>query len=222
MPPAGSWGADARALNGGEPLPATLPNPTTSGAPEPTGAADPGNGGDEHQDTSNEPADDGGQPGELKIHTPDNIRELRSADGMRKLYGAQTTYAGVDFESALGPHVELPQDIKDAVAQEWREMAMDFGASVGETREFLAHAQHAAANPVSDEQAATWRQQASDQLYRTYGRDTQRVLEDTRKLIARDPRVVYLLDQSRLGDRPETVLMFARLSQQERKKGRLK
>lgn len=141
---------------------------------------------------------------------------------MRKLYGAQTTYAGVDFESALGPALDLPENVKDAVAHEWREMAMDLGASVSETREFLAHAQHVAANPVSDEQAATWRQQASEQLYRTYGQDTQRVLEDARKLIARDPRVARILDHSRLGDRPETVMLFARLAQQERKKGRLK
>ncbi|WP_316884056.1 hypothetical protein [Ralstonia flatus] len=226
MPSTGSWSDDARRHYGGNPAPAA-----SAEAPEHPEAM-----GTSSTAEVTEDSDTGAVPQEQKesntsqqreVHssepnTPDNVKALRSADVTRKLYSPQTTYADVDFESAIASLPDLSDDVRAAAAREYREMVADLGATTSEAQQLLSHAEHAAKNPPSEEQASEWRAQATRQLVQAYGKEATQVLADAQQLVSRDPRIAKVLEVSRIGDRPETVMLFARLAQQERKKGRLR
>lgn len=225
-PPSGSWSDDARRHYGGDPEPAPSAEAPEHG--ETTGTQSTADAA-----MSDDPADISQQQGESntsqqrEVHssepnTPDNVKALRSADVTRKLYSPQTTYAEVDFESAIASLPDLSDDVRAAAAREYREMVADLGATTSEAQQLLSHAEHAAKNPPSEEQASEWRTQATKQLVQTYGKEATKVLADAQRLVSRDPRIAKVLEVSRIGDRPETVMLFARLAQQERKKGRLR
>lgn len=148
---------------------------------------------------------------------PDAVRELREADDDRRMYSPQRTYAQV-----------VKDDVADdeqtrMVKAESRNVLADLSMSDGEAREVVQLFNTELANGLpSDETAAAWQAEALESVVRQYGKDAPARIAAARALVARDPRVQRLLDDTKLGSNPRVVHMLIDKAQSERLQGRLK
>lgn len=141
---------------------------------------------------------------------PDAVRELRENDDARRLFSPQTTYRDViKIDDAW------PEENK-AAAAEWREIAADVGLSVSDTSE-LADIIYGTKEIPSAEVLVGWEREALDDLRREYGeKGAQQALADAQRLIARDPRVAYMLEETGLGSHPKFVAHVVRAARSQR------
>lgn len=158
------------------------------------------------------------------IDIPENIKALRGADGTRKMYSPQGTYAAVlpdDLWASEESAKDIPEPVQRAAIAELREMAADVAMSNDDVRALQSIALQIPEAP-SDADRIAWREQAITRLNETYGNGAAQAFRDARAFIAQDPRRAQILDAKGLGDHPDTVLMVARLARQARMQGKLK
>lgn len=148
---------------------------------------------------------------------PDAIRELRD-DPLRRMFGAQGTYASVQLEEAM-KDVATDPAIKTAAATEFREIFADIGASPQDARELVDAASRLHAEPMTPERDATNANDAIGALNREFGNDAASALKAARQMVTRDPRLARMLDASRLGNDPAVVVKLAYLARSQRARG---
>lgn len=165
-----------------------------------------------------QPAEQAPDPVVAAFAAPDNIRELREADLARRMFSPQKSLAdAIPDPDPLEAGDALEQH--KAIAAELREMAADAGIGTLDIPEFKAAAREA--RTATPEQRAGWRGQASAALRQQYGKEAEAVLNDARRLVARDPRAGMVLDAMGVGDHPRVVMKLAELARRERLAGRL-
>lgn len=148
---------------------------------------------------------------------PDAVRELRD-DPLRRMFSPQGTFASVQLEEAMRD-VALPAELKTAAAIEFREIFADIGASPQDAHELVNAVSVFSAEPVTAERDASNANDAIGLLNQHFGNDAANALKDAQQMIARDPRIVKMLDQSRLGNDPKTVLKIAQLARSAKLRG---
>ncbi|MFM0513095.1 hypothetical protein [Paraburkholderia sp. RL17-373-BIF-A] len=148
---------------------------------------------------------------------PPAIAELRD-DPLRRMFGAQGTYASVQLEESM-KDVALDPAIKTAAATEFREIFADLGASPQDARELVDAAARCTAEPMTTERDASNKNAAIELLSQHFGNDAKSALADAVQMIARDPRLSRMLDQTRLGNDPQTVLKVAQLARSAKMRG---
>jgi len=148
---------------------------------------------------------------------PDAIRELRD-DPLRRLFSPQGTYAGVQLESAMESWTAAPE-VKAAAAAEYREIFADMGASPSDAQEIVDAASRFTAEPMTAERDASNTNAAIQLLNEHFGKDWPSALQAAQQMIARDPRLTRMLDTSRLGNDPQTVLKIAQLARSAKMRG---
>jgi hypothetical protein len=167
---------------------------------------------------SAKPAD---TPAPPKAEVPKEIQELRDQDSARRLYTPQATYRDALPDNLLAEAPDLPAEVQSAVVAEFREMAADFQASTQDVAE-VRRAINSVTAPPSTEQRAQWHDEIVERLNAEYGTGAKQALRDAHKLIARDARMVKILNHNGVGDHPDLVLKFARLARTARLNGKLK
>lgn len=160
---------------------------------------------------------DDGERGTQLDPVPDAIRELRD-DPLRRMFSPQGTFAGVQLEDAMKDVAAAPE-LKTAAAAEYREIFADFGASPQDAHELVDTARRFGAEPMSAERDASNTNAAIEVLNQHFGNDAKAALADAQQMIARDPRLVRMLDASRLGNDPQTVLKIAQLARSAKMRG---
>ncbi|SEI96364.1 hypothetical protein [Paraburkholderia diazotrophica] len=158
---------------------------------------------------------------DAKSHIPDAIRELRD-DPLRRMFGAQGTFAQVPLEEGM-QNIGLQPDTVKAIATEFREVFADLGASPDDAKQLVIFAaQHNANMPVDNAADARLAASAADALVRQYGSEADSALRDAQRFVARDPRLGRMLDETRLGNDPQTVLKVVQLARSAKMRGELK
>ncbi|MDR5743275.1 hypothetical protein QCE73_08920 [Caballeronia sp. LZ029] len=152
------------------------------------------------------------EPGKPEL--PDAIRELRD-DPTRRMFSPQGTFASVPLEDAMA-NVAADPEVKAAVAHEFREIFEDIGASPQDAHELVTAARAFTAEPVTPERDASNVNSAIDALNRQYGKDAKSALATAQAMINRDPRLAQMLDRTRLGNDPKTVLKIVALARSNR------
>jgi len=150
---------------------------------------------------------------------PDAIRELRD-DPLRRMFGAQGTYASVQLEAAM-KDVATDPAIKTAAASEFREIFADIGASTQDAQEIVDAASRLHAEPMTPERDAANVNDAIDALNREFGNDATSALKAAQQMVLRDPRLKAMLEASRLGNEPAVVVKLAHLARSQRARGKL-
>jgi hypothetical protein len=151
---------------------------------------------------------------------PDNIKALREADAERRLYTAEKTYSGVQIEAAMKDAAFSPE-LKTAVAAEYREIFADVGASPQDAQEIVDAASRFSVEPMTPERDAANANDAIGALNREFGNDAADALKAAQQMVTRDPRLVRMLDESRLGNDPAIVVKLAHLARSQRARGKL-
>ncbi|WP_227243989.1 hypothetical protein [Paraburkholderia caribensis] len=148
---------------------------------------------------------------------PDALRELRD-DPLRRMFSPQGTFASVPLEDAM-KHLPLDGEAKAAEAAEWREQFEDFGASPQDARELVDAARRFVAEPMTPQRDMANVNAAIEAMNREFGNDAAKALADAQAMVKRDPRLVKILESSRLGNDPTTVVKLARLARSQRQRG---
>ncbi|TCK94129.1 hypothetical protein B0G74_0665 [Paraburkholderia sp. BL9I2N2] len=151
------------------------------------------------------------------IELPDAIRELRD-DPLRRMFSPQGTYASVQLEESM-KDVALDPAVKTAAAVEFREIFADFEASPQDAHELVSAATRFTAEPMTTERDASNTNAAIELLNQHFGNDAKSALAAAQQMIARDPRLSRMLDQTRLGNDPKTVLKIAQLARSAKMRG---
>jgi hypothetical protein len=115
----------------------------------------------------------------------------------------------------------MPDELRVAVVKEFREMSVDLGMGKQDL-EVFKRSFSSVVEPASLEQKATWHDEAVHQLNQTYRHDAKGALRDAIKFVNQDPRRAAMLDRSGAGDKPEMILLMAKLARQARAAGKLK
>lgn len=157
------------------------------------------------------------KPEAPKAEVPDAIRELRD-DPLRRMFSPQGTYASVQLEAAM-KDVAADPEIKAAAAAEFREIFADIGASPQDAHELVDAATRFTAEPMTAERDASNTNAAIQLLNEHFGNDAKSALAAAQQIIARDPRIARMLETSRLGNDPQTVLKIAQLARSQRARG---
>lgn len=152
-------------------------------------------------------------PGEV----PESIRELRD-DPLRRMFSPQTTFASVGLEEAM-KHLPMGAETRAAEAAEWREIFEDVQASPQDARELVDAARRFDAEPMTPQRDMANVNSAIDLMNREFGNDAAKALADAQAMVKRDPRLVKILEQSRLGNDPTTVVKLARLARSQKQRG---
>lgn len=161
------------------------------------------------------------EPTDAKSHIPDAIRGLRD-DPLRRMFSAQGTFAQVPLEESM-QNLGYEPDTAKAVAAEFREVFADLGASPDDAKQLVMFAaQHNANMPADAAADAQLAASAADMLSRHYGKDAAEALSDAQKFVARDPRLFRMLDDTRLGNDPQTVMKIVQLARSAKLRGELK
>lgn len=155
---------------------------------------------------------------------PDNIRELREADGARRLYTPQSTYKSDIpddiLSSALTDENAPSPEVLASAVHELREMAADVGLGGSDLRALQIRARTLHQEPVPDH---VQQQQTMKRLGEIYGPDgVKSALATANRLLDRDPRTKQLVKVLGLGNDPDTIVMVARAAFREQGNGRLK
>lgn len=148
---------------------------------------------------------------------PDEIAKLRD-DPLRRMFSPQGTYASLQLEAAM-EHVAAAPELKAAAAAEYREIFADMGASGQDAQEMVDAASRFGTEPMTRERDAANEMSAIELLNQHFGDDATDALKAAQQMIARDPRLVRMLEQSRLGNDPKTVLKIAQLARSAKLRG---
>lgn len=151
------------------------------------------------------------------VDVPDAIKTLRD-DPLRRMFSPQGSFASVQLEESMA-HLALDPAVKTAVAAEFREVFADFGASPQDAKELVDTASRFGAEPMTAERDATNTNSAIQILNEHYGTDAKAALATAQEMIARDPRIARMLDASRLGNDPQTVLKIVQLARSAKQRG---
>lgn len=205
----------ARLYGGGAPAPEASSMQAEEPAATPLQDAAQANPSAEAEKAASEPPG-----GSTSSDMPDAIRELRD-DPLRRMFSPQGTYAGVQLEAAMD-RVTVDPEIKAAAAAEYREIFADMGASPQDAQEIVDAASRFGAEPMTPERDASNANEAIGALNRAFGKDATNALKDAQLMVNRDPRLARVLDQSRLGNDPATVVKLATLARSARMRGELK
>jgi len=151
------------------------------------------------------------------LELPDAVRELREADGERKMFSPQ-----VQYRDTVQDHPEDNDQVR-AFRAEAREQFADLGLSDQDARDVVGviNAELQAGIPAA-ETRAQWQEQALNDVVRQYGKDAPARIAEARALVARDPRVQKILDDTGLGSHPRVVALMIERARSERGRGRLK
>ena len=147
------------------------------------------------------------------------MKALREADSTRGLYKDIYQDALPDDLDIGGQNV--PLEVQAAVVNEVRQMAADVGAAPADVMTLRSVAAELTTPPTA-QQLADWSDQTVDLLNSTFAGTAAMALADARKLVARDPRLVRILDSNGIGSHPKVVLTLARLARAQRLEGKLK
>ena len=147
---------------------------------------------------------------------PDAIRELRD-DPLRRMFSPQGTFASVPLEDAFAD-VAVDPEVKAAAAHEYREIFEDLQASPQDANELVTAARAFHAEPMTPERDASNVNAAMDALNRQYGKEAPAALAAAQRMINRDPRLAAMLDRTRLGNDPKTVLKVVALARSQRQR----
>jgi len=164
-----------------------------------------------------------GEIAELPI--PDEIKAERDADQARKLYSPQVTYSKVIPDAIFEGDVEIakmPANMQRAVVAEVREMAQDLGMTTDDVQVLRSVGLHCDTNPANEATRQAWRAEATQRLTAIYGAGADVAYQDAMKFVQRDSRFSKALAHGGRGDHPDAVVLFAKLAQQAKSKGRLK
>jgi hypothetical protein len=161
------------------------------------------------------------QPPEIEIDVPEGIAKLREGDPA--MYAPETPYEQAISADDFAED-ETPEEVKSAVIGELRRMAHDTGIAPDELREVVSIGKQLAAEPPTPEIELQWQQQAVKRVLELNDQDVKRAQADidlARALVARDPRLVKILEATRLGNDPRVIEKFVQLARRERLRGRL-
>ncbi|CAN7429090.1 hypothetical protein LJR034_002638 [Caballeronia sp. LjRoot34] len=148
---------------------------------------------------------------------PPEVAKLRDTPE-RRLFSAQGSFASVQLEAAM-KDVALDSAVKTAVAAEYRENFADFGASPQDARELVDAASRFGAEPMTADRDIANTNSAIQILNEHYGTDAEAALATAQEMIARDPRIARMLDATRLGNDPQTVLKIVQLARSAKTRG---
>ncbi len=160
---------------------------------------------------------------EVKVDVPEAIAELRKADELRAIYGAQGQFGqsiAEDIADGSTEFAAFPEELRKAAIAEVRELAADVGLTNEDVSTLKALSSQFSA-PTA-EQVAQWQNDSILALQRDYGQEWQQALADANALISRDPRLVQIMRAGGRGNHPQVVSMFARLGREARMQGRIK
>ena len=157
---------------------------------------------------------------DLKVTVPPEVAALRAAEETG-LYSRTSGLDSVPFEAVLSG-TGLPSEVQAVVATEYRHMAADIGASSDEASQILATVQGMVSTPPTPEQSARMQGEAAALVVAKYGDEATQVLDITKKMIARDPRLAQVLNASGAGNDPRTVMTLVELAVRQRAAGHLK
>lgn len=139
---------------------------------------------------------------------PPEIAEMRKADAARAMYGATAFVSEMPNGSVNG--LDVP---------EARQVAQDLGASSADVQTFRSLAATHLAMPADAATRTQWQTEANSYLQRMSISESD--IDNARALVARDPRVWQLLEQTGLGDHPNMVQRFIDLARTARASGKL-
>lgn len=151
------------------------------------------------------------------VDVPDAIKTLRD-DPLRRMFSPQGSFASVQLEESMAD-LALDPAIRTAAAAEFREIFADIGASPQDAKELVDTASRFHAEPMTPERDATNTNAAIQILNEHYGTDAKAALATAHEMIARDPRIAKILDASRLGNDPQTVLKIVQLARSAKQRG---
>jgi hypothetical protein len=111
--------------------------------------------------------------------------------------------------------------VKAVIAHETREWFADFGASTEDAQQIIDSVSRFSAEPITPERDAANANDAIGALNREFGNDAADALKAAQQMVMRDPRLVRVLDESRLGNDPAIVVKLAHLARSQRARGKL-
>lgn len=148
------------------------------------------------------------KPGDL----PEAVKALREQPA-RKMFDATKTYTDALRRSEFA---DTDPDLDKVVNAEVSEIFQDIGVSNTEASTLITLAR----TPASDETRASWESESSAYLA-TLGKDARESLHLARTLVARDPRVAAMLDETGLGSHPAVVEMLISKAKSARLRGEI-
>jgi hypothetical protein len=151
------------------------------------------------------------------VDVPDAIKTLRD-DPLRRMFSPQGSFASVQLEERMAD-LAIDPAVKTAAAAEFREIFADIGASPQDATELVDAASRFHAELVTPERDFTNANSAIQILNEHYGADAKAALATAQEMIARDPRIFRMLDASRLGNDPKTVLKVVQLARSAKQRG---
>jgi len=164
----------------------------------------------------------GKEPEPEALPVPANIAKLREGDS--PLFDAREAYNGaIETEDLIDAEDAAPE-LKAAAVSEFKAMANDLGLAPAEVREVVSLAKTIRAEPPTPEAEQEWQQAACKHAVELAGGDLEAAAADlnlARALVARDPRLVQLLESTRLGNHPQVIELMIQKARSERMRGRL-
>jgi hypothetical protein len=154
------------------------------------------------------------------------VRAVREADGARELYEDAKAFGkqgGIARELviALHPGAALPQ-IEQTTA-ELSSIALDVGLDGNDLSKIAAWSRAYQIEPPTEAAQQAHRRTAQRELRERFGdAGYDDAMSAARALISRDPRLLQLVTEAGLGNRPELLLRFAELGLAARAKGQIK
>ncbi|KQR90199.1 hypothetical protein ASG35_03030 [Burkholderia sp. Leaf177] len=150
-------------------------------------------------------------------NVPAEVAKLRDTSE-RRMFSPQGTFASVQLEAAM-KDVTIDPAIKTAVAAEYREVFADIGASAQDAQEIVDAVGRFTAEPMTPERDAKNANSAIQMLTEHYGADAKAALASAVEMVTRDPRFARVLEVSRLGNDPQTVLKLCQLARSQKARG---
>lgn len=152
--------------------------------------------------------------------TPYAVQQARNEDSARRMFSATKAYSDSEVDWLLPDAATLSEADRPAVLNELKEVAADYELSASE----LGQIRNWASIQKRDKpDAAKQQAEGRKRLAERYGKHrADQVLEDVRKLVGRDPRFSRLLDNHRLGDDPDLLMMMAEKAQSMRNRGKFR
>jgi hypothetical protein len=156
------------------------------------------------------------------VFIPENIAAMRKANADP----AEAIYAP-SVPDAIQQWMEPAKDRwaesqRKAHAAEFSRMASDLGMDRDDMQTLISRGRAPEVVNMTPEQAKENQGRALAMLHAEFGNQAEQALADARALAGRDPRVARALENSKLGNDPDTVLRFARMARRLRAQGRLK
>lgn len=152
----------------------------------------------------------------VEENLPEALRELRN-DPERRMIPADKIYASAEMHRLFEGSPTAATDTRA-----WQEIAADFGLPPERAREFVGLVEDARKRAPDDATVERWSSEAMQHVRLTYGHRADDMLADAKRLVARDPRVSKLLNESGLGSHPRVVRLFVERAASLKALGRLK